>query len=170
MLARLPTTQFVTAGQQTWANIQGDGEAVNWDLSGAAPGRYHAYVDIDTGSGDEACQAFASTTVVVKRCPPPQPVCPSVSIICPENPELGQILTFSSDVTGGTPGVTGCLQLDRLSGTNRRRPGNTDRFASTPQGFRRPNCYASLSMGGYTLDCSATCSVSFPVPCGMPEV
>ena len=31
-------------------------------------------------------------------------------------------------------------------------------------GSGRPNARATLSMGGYPLDCSASCSVSFPVP------
>src|SRR5688500_15249557 len=70
--------------------IEGDGATVTWDLSGVRPGYYRANVDIDTGSGDEACEAFSSTTVLVNRCPPPrlQPVCPNVSIICPDTVEI----------------------------------------------------------------------------------
>ena len=59
-------------------------------------------MDIDTGSGDELCQAFSSTTVLVKRCPPPQPVCPNVVVNCPDNVVLGEPVTFTSSVTGGT--------------------------------------------------------------------
>ena len=43
--------------------IEGDGATVTWDLAGLQPGYYRAYVDIDTGSGDAACQAFASTAL-----------------------------------------------------------------------------------------------------------
>lgn len=49
--------------------VTGDGASVTWDLSGVQPGYYRANVDIDTGSGDELCQAFSSTTVLVKHCP-----------------------------------------------------------------------------------------------------
>ena len=144
--------------------LDGDGEAVTWDLSSAAPGKYRAYVDIDTGSGDDACQAFASTTVVVTRCPPVPPVCPNVSIICPENPELGQILTFRSTVTGGTPGVAAIYNWTVSAGTIVGGQG-TDTIRVDTSGLSGGQTLtASLSMGGYTLDCSATCSVSFPVP------
>ena len=144
--------------------LDGDGEAVTWDLSGVPPGRYRAHVDIDSGSGDEACQAFASTTVVVNRCPPAPPVCPNVSIICPENPQLGQILTFRSSVTGGTPSVAGIYNWTVSAGTIVEGQG-TDTIRVATAGLPGDQTInASLSMGGYTLDCSATCSVSFPVP------
>jgi hypothetical protein len=144
--------------------IDGDGETVNWDLSGAAPGRYRASVDIDTGSGDEACQAFASTTVIVNRCPPVTPVCPNVGIICPENPELGQVLTFRSNVTGGTPGITPIYNWTVSAGEIIEGQGTPTIRVDTSGVTGGQTITASLSMGGYTLDCSATCSVSFPVP------
>ncbi|HVQ40003.1 MAG TPA: hypothetical protein VMS31_20860, partial [Pyrinomonadaceae bacterium] len=89
--------------------IQGDGAAVTWDLSGMRPGYYKAYVDIDTGSGDEACQAFSSTTVLVNRCPPPPPpapVCPNVSIICPDRVDTNEPVTFTSTLTGGSGNIS----------------------------------------------------------------
>ena len=64
--------------------IEGDGSTVTWDLSGLQPGYYKAYVDVESGSGNDACQAFASTAVLVNRCPPPPPVCPNVAIECPD--------------------------------------------------------------------------------------
>src|SRR5216683_355336 len=88
--------------------IDGDGSTVTWDVSGLKPGYYKAYVDIDTGSGDSACQAFTSTTVLVNRCPPPpppHPTCPNVGIVCPDRVVLGEPLTFSSTVTGGSPSI-----------------------------------------------------------------
>ena len=44
--------------------IDGDGENVTWDVSGLQPGYYKAYLDIDTGSGDAACQAFTKLSSV----------------------------------------------------------------------------------------------------------
>ncbi len=74
--------------------INGEGPAVSWDLAGLAPGVYKAFIDIETGNVEE-CQAFTSTTVVVKPCPPVRPVCPNVEIICPTNIVIDQPLTFS---------------------------------------------------------------------------
>ncbi|MDQ3172502.1 MAG: hypothetical protein M3Q91_02185, partial [Acidobacteriota bacterium] len=50
--------------------IDGNGADVTWDLSGVKPGYYKAFLAIDSGSGDEACEAFSSTAVLV-RCTPP---------------------------------------------------------------------------------------------------
>ena len=61
--------------------IDGSGPTVNWDLSGLAPGVYKAYINIDTGNNAGECNAFTSTTVVVRPCPPVKPVCPTLEII-----------------------------------------------------------------------------------------
>ncbi len=143
--------------------IQGDGQTVTWDLSGLQPGYYKAYVDIETGSGDDACQAFSSTAVLVNRCPPRQPVCPNVGIICPERAEAGQVLTFSSNLTGGTVGVTPIYNWTVSAGTILEGQG-TPTIKVDTTGLEGQSVTASLSMGGYTLDCSATCTVQFPVP------
>jgi hypothetical protein len=144
--------------------IQGDGATVEWDLSGVQPGYYRAFVDIDTGSGDELCQAFASTTVLVNRCPPTPPVCPNVGIVCPERAELGEVLTFTSNVTGGTPGIAATYNWTVSAGRIIEGQGTPTIRVDTTGLTGGQTVTASLSMGGYNLDCSATCSVSFPVP------
>jgi hypothetical protein len=143
--------------------ITGDGATVSWDLSGVQPGYYRASLDIDTGSGDEACQAFASTTVIVKRCPPVVPVCPNVSISCPERGEVGQPLTFSSNLSGGTPGVNPIYNWTVSAGRILDGQG-TPTITVDTTGLAGQTVTATLSMGGYTLDCSASCSVQFPAP------
>jgi hypothetical protein len=143
--------------------IQGDGATVTWDLAGLQPGSYRAYVDIDTGSGDELCQAFSSTTVVVNRCPPTPATCPNVGIICPDRAEVGQPLTFTSNITGGTPGVNPIYNWTVSAGTIIEGQGTSSIRVDTT-GLAGQTVTATLSMGGYTLDCSATCSVQFPVP------
>ena len=97
--------------------IEGDGATVTWDLSGLQPGYHRAYVDIDTGSGDEACQAFASTSVLVNRCPPPPPTCPNVGIECPDRVVVGEPLTFRSTVSGGSGNVTPIYNWTVSAGT-----------------------------------------------------
>jgi hypothetical protein len=143
--------------------IDGDGRDVVWDLSGLRPGYYKASVDIDTGSGDELCQAFASTAVLVNRCAPPPPVCPSVAIECPDRVVLGEPLTFRSTVTDGTPGVRQIYNWTVSAGTIIDGQG-TDTIHVDTTGLAGQSVTATLSMGGYNLDCSASCTVQFPVP------
>src|SRR6476620_10593212 len=91
----------------TGGRISGDGSAVTWDLTGVTPGIYKASIKIDTGNTDGECEAFTSTTVAVKTCPPViQPSCPVVEISCPTNIGIGQPLTFSARVSGGNPPVS----------------------------------------------------------------
>lgn len=143
--------------------INGNGATASWDLSGLQPGYYKAFVDIDTGSGDEACQAFASTSVLVKRCPPPKPSCPNVAIECPDRVVLGEPLTFRSTVTGGSGNVNQTYNWTVSAGTIISGQG-TDTIRVDTSGLAGQSVTATLSMGGYNLDCSATCTVQFPVP------
>lgn len=142
--------------------IRGDGPTATWDLSGVQPGYYKAYVDIDTG-GDELCQAFSSTTVLVKRCPPPVPVCPTVRISCPDNPIAGRPLTFSSNVSGGSPNIASAHNWIISAGRIISGQG-TDSIMVDTTGLEGQSIRATLSMGGYAMDCSDTCVVQFPVP------
>src|SRR5258705_2324216 len=143
--------------------IAGDGADVTWDLAGLQPGYYKAYVDIDTGSGDEACQAFASTAVLVKHCAPPPPVCPNVAIECPDRVVVGEPLTFRSTVSGGSPGVRQVYHWTVSAGRIIDGQG-TDVIHVDTTGLAGQSVTATLSMGGYNLDCTATCTVQFPVP------
>ena len=142
--------------------ISGDGATVTWDLSGLQPGYYKAYVDIDTGSGDEACQAFSSTAVLVNRCPPPPPTCPNVAIACPDRVVVNEPLTFRSTVSDGSNGrqtYNWSVSAGRIIDGQ-----GTDTIHVDTTGLAGQSLTASLSMGGYNLDCSATCTVQFPIP------
>lgn len=143
--------------------ITGDGATVNWDLTGVNPGYHKAYVDIDTGSGDELCQAFAATTVLVKPCPPPAPVCPTVKISCPDNVIVGRPLTFTSTVTGGSPKVPQSYNWTISAGSIISGQG-TNSITVNTTGLEGQSVRATLSMGGYPMDCSDTCLVQFPFP------
>jgi len=144
-------------------HIEGNGPTVTWDLSGVSPGYYKAFLDIDTGSGTERCQAFTSTTVLVSKCPPPRPVCPNTVISCSENPVAGEPLDFRASVTGGTPNVSGIYNWTVSAGTIIAGQGtNSIRVDTT--GLAGQSVTATLSIGGYHLDCPATCVVQFPVP------
>jgi len=143
--------------------IVGDGATVTWDLSGLQPGYYWSYVDIDTGSGDEACQAFSSTAVLVNRCPPPPPTCPNVAIECPDRVVLGEPLTFRSSISGGSPNVAPTYNWTVSAGRITDGQGTGTIHVDTT-GLAGQSVTATLSMGGYNLECSATCTVQFPVP------
>lgn len=143
--------------------IEGDGATVTWDLSGLQPGVYRANVDIDTGSGDEACQAFSSTTVRVNRCPPRRPVCPNVVVSCPDNLVLGEPVTFTSSITGGSSNVTPSYIWTVSAGTIIAGQGTSSIRVDTA-GLAGQTLTATLAMEGYGLDCSSSCPIQFPVP------
>lgn len=149
----------------TSGRIDGDGPEVTWDLSGLAPGTYKASVDIYTGSNDDECNAFAVTRVVVIPCPPPpRPVCPNVEIICPTNIGIDQPLTFSSRITGGSATDTPPIFNWSVSAGTIIEGQGTPTIRVDTTGLAGQTVKATLSMGGYTLDCSASCAVSIPLP------
>ena len=156
------TTRYrwsTSAGQ-----IVGNGPAVVWDLSGVAPGVYKAFIDIETGGADGECQAFTSTSVIVKPCPPPiQPSCPNVEIVCPTDIVIDQPLTFRSTALGGTAGAIPTYNWTVSAGTIIEGQGTSSIRVDTT-GLAGETIKASLSMGGYNLDCSASCAVSIPFP------
>lgn len=140
--------------------ITGEGPTVTWDLSGLSPGYYKAFVEIDTAADEEECEAFASTTVLV-RCPPP--VCPNVAIACPEQIAVDQPLTFRSTITGGTANVRPEYNWTVSAGRIIEGQG-TNSITVDTTGLAGQTVTASLSMDGYNLDCSAVCSVGIPIP------
>lgn len=147
----------------TQGRINGEGPVVSWDLSGLAPGYYKATVEIETGNNDSACQAFSSTNVLVTACPPVRPVCPAVAITCPSDVLPDQQLTFSSSFSGGSPSVNPIYNWTVSAGTIVEGQG-TNTIKVDTKGLTGQTVRATLSMGGYTLDCSADCAVSIPLP------
>ena len=143
--------------------ISGDGSIVTWDLSGLAPGYYKAYVEVETGSDGGECQAFSSTNVLVNPCPPVRPVCPNVSIICPDNVAVDQPLTFSSNVSSVSSGVPPVYNWTVSAGRILEGQGTSSIRVDTT-GLAGQTVRTTLSLGGYTIDCSAYCAVQIPVP------
>lgn len=145
-------------------HLEGDGPTVTWDLSGVQPGYYRAYVDIDTGSGDAACQAFSSTAVLVNRCPPRPPTCPNIVVSCPDRVVLGEPLTFGSALTEPPPNGAPTYNWTVSAGRIIEGQGTGTIKVDTTGLVGGQTVTATLSMGGYGLECSATCSVQFTVP------
>lgn len=143
--------------------ISGEGPQVTWNLAGLKPGYHKASLDIISTGSDGECQAFSSVTVLVNPCAPVRPVCPAVEITCPTAAGLDQPLTFTSHYNGGTPGVMPVYNWTVSAGTIIEGQG-TDRIKVDTTGLAGQTIRASLSMGGYNLECAADCAVTIPVP------
>jgi hypothetical protein len=144
--------------------LEGEGTDVVWDLSDAQPGVYNAAVTVESGPVDNPlCTAFTSTKVVVRNCPPPRPVCPNVSIYCPDVQQAGTPVTFTASVSGGTPGVTPVYNWKVSAGQILSGQGSPTITVDTA-GLAGQPITATVEVEGYNLDCRATCQAAVPAP------
>ena len=144
--------------------IVGEGPVVTWNLAGLTPGYHKASLDIVSTGSDGSCQAFSSVSVLVKPCVAVQPVCPAIEISCPTYVAMDQPLTFTSRYSGGIPAnVTPVYNWTVSAGTIIAGQG-TDTIKVDTAGLAGQTVRASLSMGGYNLECSADCAISIPLP------
>src|SRR5439155_23139779 len=82
---------------------------------------------------------------------------------CPVRVVLGEPLPFRSSVTGGSANVAATYNGTVSAGRIIDGQGTGSIHVDTT-GLDGQSVTATLSMGGYNLDCSATCAVQFPVP------
>lgn len=143
--------------------ISGEGPTVTWNLAGLKPGYHKASLDIVSTGSEGECQAFSSVSVLVNACAPVRPVCPAIEITCPTTVGVDQPLTFTSRATGGTPGSTPVYNWTVSAGTIIEGQG-TDTIKVDTTGLAGQTIRASLSMGGYNLECAADCAVAIPMP------
>jgi hypothetical protein len=144
--------------------ISGDGPVATWNLAGLKPGYHKASLDIQSVGAEGSCQAFSSVSVLVNPCPVVQPVCPAIEITCPPTVAIDQPITFSSNYTGGVPAnVTPVYNWSVSAGTIIEGQGTSSIKVDTT-GLAGQSVTATLSMGGYNLECSASCSVGIPLP------
>ena len=143
--------------------ISGEGPQVTWNVAGLKPGYHKASLDIISAGSDGECQAFSSVTVLVTPCAPVRAACPAVEITCPTPAGVDQPLTFTSNYDGGTPGVSPVYNWTISAGTIIEGQG-TNRIKVDTTGLAGQTIRASLSMGGYNLECAADCAVTMPVP------
>lgn len=145
--------------------LRGDGPSPNWDLAGTQPGTYQAVVEVDDGR-DLSCVAFSSISVVVLDCPPPraQPVCPTVNVSCPEAAGENAPVTFTANVSGGTPapGVTPSFNWTISAGRITSGQGTPSITVDTT-GLSGQTVRATLDIIGFGTPCPASCSVSIPI-------
>jgi hypothetical protein len=148
----------------TDGTIIGDGPVVTWNLAGLKPGYHKASLDIHSVGSDGSCQAFSSVTVLVNPCVVVKPVCPAVEIVCPTYVGIDQPLTFSSRLAGGVPANVNPVYNWTVSAGSIISGQGTDTIKVDTKGLAGQTVRASLSVGGYNLDCAADCGVSIPLP------
>ncbi|HKG58436.1 MAG TPA: hypothetical protein VKB05_01565 [Pyrinomonadaceae bacterium] len=144
--------------------IIGEGPVVTWNLAGLKPGYHKASLDILSTGSDGTCQAFSSVSIIVNPCAEVRPVCPAIEISCPTYVAIDQPLTFTSRYSGGVPAnITPAYNWTVSAGTIIEGQG-TDTIKVDTRGLGGQTVRASLSLGGYTLECAADCAVSIPLP------
>ncbi|HEU4509581.1 MAG TPA: hypothetical protein VFR78_15155 [Pyrinomonadaceae bacterium] len=144
--------------------IIGEGPAVTWNLAGLKPGYHKASLEIESVGAPDSCQAFSSVTVLVNPCAEVKPVCPAIEIVCPTTVAIDQPLTFSSRVSGGVPANINPVYNWSVSAGRIIEGQGTGTIKVDTTGLAGQTVRASLSMDGYTLECSDDCAVSIPLP------
>ena len=143
--------------------LRGDGPSPIWELGGAAPGVYQAIVDVD--DGDANCVAFSSISIVVLDCPPPppvKPVCPNVSVSCPEAGTENAPVTFTANLSGGTAGITPTYNWTISAGRIISGQGTPSITVDTT-GLAGQTVRATVDIGGFGMPCPAICAVAIPI-------
>ena len=167
--AQIPLTATVTnfsttplryAWRVSGGRLNGDGPTATWDLTGAAPGTYTARVEVDNNR-DDGCVAFTSTKIVVRPCPPPPVLCPSITISGPDVVSVGAPVTFTANTSGGTPGISPIYNWTVSAGTILNGQGTTSIQVDTT-GLSGQSINASISVDGYNLPCAAQYTVQIP--------
>ena len=148
----------------TEGTIIGEGSEVTWNLAGVKPGYHNVMLDILCEGIEGACEAFSSVRVLVNPCAVVQPVCPAIEIVCPTDVALGQPITFSSRLTGGIPANTNAAYNWTVSAGTIISGQGTDTIKVDTAGLGGQTIRASLSVGGYNLECTGDCGVSVPLP------
>ena len=148
----------------TAGTINGEGPVVTWNLAGLKPGYHKASLDIQSLGSDGSCQAFSSVSVLVNPCVAVKPVCPGIEIVCPTYVAIDQPLTFSSRLAGGVPANVNPFYNWTVSAGTIIEGQGTDTIKVDTKGLGGQTVRASLSVGGYNLECAADCGVSIPLP------
>lgn len=166
------TVQIIAKGSATVGNsvryswratggtIEGEGQTVTWNLTGLEPGSYKAFLEIHNDNTNEECQAFSSTTVLI-RCIPP--ICPNVSIVCPDRVVADEPITFSANLVGGSSNVSATYNWTVSAGRIIEGQGTPSIKVDT-KGLGGQTVKATFSVVGYGRDCSAVCMVQIPLP------
>jgi hypothetical protein len=144
--------------------LRGEGANTTWDLAGTKPGVYQTFVEVDDGR-DLNCVAFSSVAIIVTDCPPPPPappVCPNVSVTCPEAGNENAPVTFTATISGGSPNITPGYNWTISAGRIISGQGTPSITVDT-SGLAGQTVRASLDVSSFGTPCPASCSVSIPI-------
>ena len=143
--------------------LRGDGANTSWDLAGVRPGVYQAFVEVDDGR-DLNCVAFSSISVIVTECPapPPEIVCPNVTVSCPDAASENAPATFTATISGGSAGITPTYNWTVSAGRIISGQG-TPNISVDTTGLAGQSIRANLDVGGYGMRCPASCATSIPI-------
>jgi hypothetical protein len=143
--------------------LSGQGANTTWDLGGVQPGVYQAVVEVDDGR-ELDCVAFSSVSIVVRDCPPPPPeiVCPSVTVTCPERGTEDAPITFTATLSGGTASITPAYNWTITAGRIISGQGTPSITVDT-KGVGGQSIRANLDVGGYGMRCPASCATAIEI-------
>ena len=143
----------------TGGRLSNDGRNVSWDLSGLQAGTYTATVSVNDGN---AHTVTSSTTVAVAECTNCRIPCPTVSVSCPSDVDLGSPITFSASVSSNA-NVT--YNWSVSSGTISSGQGTSSITVDTA-GLGGQTVTATVELSGLDPSCSrtASCSTSVRTP------
>ena len=143
--------------------LSGQGANTTWDLAGVQPGVYQAVVEVDDGR-ELDCVAFSSVSIVVRDCPPPPPeiVCPNVTVTCPERGTEDAPVTFTATLSGGSPNITPTYNWTISAGRIISGQGTPSITVDT-KGMGGQSIRANLEVGGYGMRCPAGCATGIEV-------
>ena len=145
--------------------VVGEGPEVTLDLTGVAPGVYEVSVEVDDGVGGIAT---AAAEITVARCscplpPPKPPLCPTVTVSCPE----GSHLIYKATVTGGDPNVTPTFKWTASPGVITGGQG-TNSVNVDARGLSYGAFSATVEVFGYDRSCRTSTSCTFVVEPPIP--
>ena len=154
---KLDYTYSITGG-----SIDGEGSHVTWQLSGVAPGAYTASVRIDDRRGGVS---VASTSVTIALCPdcvPPCILCPPLAVTCPTEVDQSETVTFTANLTQGTPAISETYKWTLSAGTIRSGDG-TSSITVDATGTGGGVVTATVEVGGIDPSCNRTASCTVAV-------
>ncbi len=143
----------------TGGTLTGDGREVAWDLSAVQPGTYTATATVNDGNQHTAMN---TTTVTIAECTDCKPPCPTVSVSCPADVDLGAPITFSAS---GAESMNVTYNWTVSAGTISSGQGTSSITVDT-SGLGGQSVTATVELGGLDPSCSrtASCTTSVKAP------
>jgi len=143
----------------TGGTLSGDGREVAWDLSAVQPGTYTATATVNDGNQHTAMN---TTTVTIAECTDCKPPCPTVSVSCPADVDLGAPITFNAS---GAESMTVTYNWTVSAGTISSGQGTSSITVDT-NGLGGQSVTATVELGGLDPSCSrtASCTTSVKAP------